>query len=52
LRSVRLSRHWTFGVKDSAALQDVPEPPDSDGSVLVETLAVGICRTDLEIVAG
>jgi glucose 1-dehydrogenase len=36
----------------SAALSDVDEPPLSDGAVLVETLAVGICGTDLEILAG
>jgi threonine dehydrogenase-like Zn-dependent dehydrogenase len=36
----------------SAALSDVPEPPDSDGPVLVETLAVGVCGTDIEIVTG
>jgi threonine dehydrogenase-like Zn-dependent dehydrogenase len=31
---------------------DVPEPPLDDGSLLVETLAIGVCGTDLEIVAG
>lgn len=36
----------------SAALSDVPEPPDSDGAVLVEMLAVGVCGTDMEIVSG
>jgi threonine dehydrogenase-like Zn-dependent dehydrogenase len=36
----------------SAALTDVPEPPQSDGPVVVETLAVGICGTDVEIVSG
>ncbi len=36
----------------SAELSDVPEPPDSDGPVLVQTLAVGICGTDLEILSG
>ncbi len=36
----------------SVALEDVPEPPLSAGSVLVETLAVGICGTDAEIVEG
>ena len=40
------------GRKDSVELTDVPEPPAGDGPVLVETLAVGICGTDLEIVAG
>jgi glucose 1-dehydrogenase len=36
----------------SVELSDVPEPPDSDGPVLVETLAVGVCGTDIEIVTG
>src|SRR5664280_2311249 len=36
----------------SAALIDVAEPPESDGPVLVETLAVGICGTDIEILSG
>ncbi|HVT42618.1 MAG TPA: glucose 1-dehydrogenase [Acidimicrobiales bacterium] len=36
----------------SAALSDMPEPPESDGPVLVETLAVGVCGTDIEIVTG
>ena len=40
------------GKPDSAALTDMPEPPDSDGPVLVNTLAVGICGTDLEIING
>ena len=37
---------------NSARLEDVPEPPQSDGPVLVETLAVGVCGTDVEIVSG
>ncbi|MDE3085696.1 MAG: glucose 1-dehydrogenase [Acidobacteriota bacterium] len=37
---------------NSARLEDVPEPPESDGPVLVETLAVGVCGTDVEIVSG
>jgi threonine dehydrogenase-like Zn-dependent dehydrogenase len=40
------------GVKDSAELTDVPEPPEREGPVLVATLAIGICGTDREIVAG
>lgn len=36
----------------SAELSDVGEPPDSDGPVLVETQAVGICGTDIEILSG
>ncbi|HEX6969327.1 MAG TPA: glucose 1-dehydrogenase [Micromonosporaceae bacterium] len=31
---------------------DFPEPSTDDGAVLVETLAVGVCGTDHEIVAG
>ena len=37
---------------NSARLEDVGEPPASDGPVLVETLAVGVCGTDIEIVSG
>lgn len=40
------------GKADSAALGEVPEPPESDGSVLVEGLLTGICGTDLELCAG
>jgi glucose 1-dehydrogenase len=40
------------GTKDSLAVVDVPEPPESDGSVLVQGLALGICGTDLEIARG
>jgi len=36
----------------SARLEDVPDPPVSDGSVLVEAIAVGVCGTDAEMVAG
>jgi glucose 1-dehydrogenase len=38
--------------KDSVDLTEVAEPPESEGPVLVETLGVGICGTDLEIVRG
>ncbi len=37
---------------NSAELSEVGDPPLSDGPVLVETLAVGICGTDIEIVSG
>src|SRR4051794_12788589 len=40
------------GVADSAALIDLPEPGPDEGSVLVETLAIGVCGTDAEIVRG
>lgn len=36
----------------SLALHDLPEPPEQDGSVLVQGLQVGLCGTDAEIVAG
>jgi glucose 1-dehydrogenase len=37
---------------ETAELSQVPEPPETDGPVLVETLAVGICGTDIEILTG
>lgn len=40
------------GQPGSASLNTVPEPFAADGSVLVETLAVGVCGTDVEIVEG
>jgi len=40
------------GEAGSAALEDVPEPDPALGSVLVETLAVGVCGTDVEITDG
>jgi threonine dehydrogenase-like Zn-dependent dehydrogenase len=40
------------GVANSARLDDVPEPPLSDGAVLVRTVALGVCATDREILAG
>jgi threonine dehydrogenase-like Zn-dependent dehydrogenase len=33
----------------SAKVEEIPDPPASDGEVLVEGLAVGICGTDVEI---
>ncbi|MEJ3746053.1 glucose 1-dehydrogenase [Actinomycetes bacterium KLBMP 9797] len=33
-------------------VDDAPEPPDSEGAVLVHALAVGVCGTDREIIAG
>ena len=42
----------TPGVKDSLALVDVPPPGPEEGSVLVESLAIGLCGTDVEIVSG
>ena len=36
----------------SARFEDFPEPDASEGSVLVEAVAVGVCGTDVEIVTG
>lgn len=36
----------------SAAVEDVDEPPESDGPILVETIAIGVCGTDIEITTG
>jgi threonine dehydrogenase-like Zn-dependent dehydrogenase len=36
----------------TARLEDVPEPDLSNGSVVVEAIAVGVCGTDAEIVEG
>jgi len=33
-------------------LDDVPPPPPGDGAILVRTLALGVCATDREIIAG
>jgi glucose 1-dehydrogenase len=40
------------GKQDSVACTDMPEPPAEDGPVLVQTQAIGICGTDLEIING
>ena len=40
------------GVANSARLDDIAEPPLADGAILVRTLALGVCATDREIVAG
>jgi threonine dehydrogenase-like Zn-dependent dehydrogenase len=40
------------GVKDSADLEEVPEPPAEQGTMLVDGVALGICGTDAEIVRG
>jgi threonine dehydrogenase-like Zn-dependent dehydrogenase len=37
---------------DSARLEDVAEPPLEDGPVLVESLALGVCGTDLDLIGG
>jgi threonine dehydrogenase-like Zn-dependent dehydrogenase len=38
------------GAPDTAGIIDIPEPPASDGEVLVRGLSVGICGTDAEII--
>src|SRR5664279_6216458 len=40
------------GIKDSARLEVVREPTNSDGEIAVRTLALGVCGTDREIVSG
>ncbi|MDP8960908.1 MAG: glucose 1-dehydrogenase [Actinomycetota bacterium] len=42
----------TPGTPGSLRLDDVAEPEMAEGSVLVEALAVGVCGTDREILAG
>ena len=36
----------------SARYEDFPEPDESEGSILVEAVAVGVCGTDVDIVTG
>lgn len=36
----------------TARFEEIPEPDAGEGSVLVEAVAVGVCGTDAEIVAG
>ncbi|WP_138443057.1 glucose 1-dehydrogenase [Sinomonas susongensis] len=40
----------TPGEKDSLQLLEMDEPAESEGSVLVEALEVGLCGTDIEII--
>jgi threonine dehydrogenase-like Zn-dependent dehydrogenase len=40
------------GQPGSVELTDMPEPPEDDGPVLVQTEVVGICGTDLEVIDG
>ena len=42
----------TPGQPNSGPLVEVPEPSPDSGSLLVHTLAMGICGTDDEIMAG
>lgn len=39
------------GKANSASVREVPEPPMSDGSVLVRALELGICGTDFELIS-
>ena len=40
------------GVAGSVRYEDVEEPAEGTGSVLVEAVAVGVCGTDVEIASG
>ena len=40
------------GVANSFRFEEVPEPDESTGSILVEAVAVGICGTDVDITSG
>lgn len=40
------------GQSSSARLDDLPEPDPSEGPVLVEALAIGVCGTDRDLVEG
>ena len=40
------------GVAGSVRFEEVPEPDQSTGSILVQAAAVGICGTDVEITTG
>src|SRR5262245_5133330 len=40
------------GVANSARIDEVPEPPETDGAILARTIALGLCGTDREIVSG
>ena len=40
------------GVGGSVRFEEVPEPDQSTGSILVQAVAVGICGTDVEITSG
>lgn len=42
----------TPGVANSARLDEISPPPASDGTILARTVALGVCGTDREIVAG
>jgi glucose 1-dehydrogenase len=39
------------GKANSASIRNVPDPPSSDGSILVRALELGICGTDHELIS-
>src|SRR5580658_1415311 len=48
MRALTVAPH----VANSARIEEIADPPRSDGAVLVRTLALGVCGTDREIVRG
>lgn len=40
------------GKPDSATVTEMPDPPESDGAVVVDGLLMGVCGTDVEITQG
>jgi threonine dehydrogenase-like Zn-dependent dehydrogenase len=40
------------GQPNSARVEEVPEPSGGDGDLLIQALAMGVCGTDVEIIAG
>jgi threonine dehydrogenase-like Zn-dependent dehydrogenase len=40
------------GIAHSARVQEVPEPAPEHSTLLVQTLAIGVCGTDREITQG
>jgi len=48
MRAITLSP----GVPNSVSLEEIADPPLSDGALLVRALALGVCATDREIVSG
>jgi len=53
-KASRIMRALTVvpGVPNSARLDDIPEPLNADGAVLVQTLMIGVSGTDRDIVSG
>lgn len=40
------------GKPDSATVSELPDPPESDGTVVVDGVLMGVCGTDVEITQG